>query len=50
MKADKERIIGVWRLVSVRYEDQATKETWPVLGEHPRGSQIATKEIGRAHV
>ena len=43
MKADKERIIGVWRLVSVRYEDQATKETWPVLGEHPRGSQIATK-------
>jgi lipocalin-like protein len=42
--ADKDRIIGTWKLVSVMYEDQATKERTPVLGEHPRGYQIATPE------
>jgi hypothetical protein len=39
---DREKIVGVWKLVSVVYEDQATKERTPVLGERPRGSQIAT--------
>ena len=41
---DKERIVGTWTLVSVVYEDQATKERTPVLGEHPRGRQIATAD------
>jgi Lipocalin-like domain len=35
-------IVGTWDLVSVVYEDQATKERAPVYGEHPRGVQIAT--------
>ena len=39
---DKSAIVGTWKLVSVVYEDQATKERTPVLGEHPRGRQIAT--------
>ena len=42
MADDKDKIVGVWKLVSVRYEDQQTKETWPVLGERPSGTQIAT--------
>ncbi len=42
--ADKDRIVGTWKLVSVVYEDQTTKEHTPVLGEHPRGYQIATPE------
>ena len=42
--ADKERIVGTWKLVSVMYEDAQTKELTPVLGEHPRGYQIATPE------
>jgi hypothetical protein len=42
--ADKDRIVGTWKLVAVMYEDQATKEQTPVLGEHPRGYQIATPE------
>jgi len=41
---DKEQIVGVWKLASVVYEDQATKERTPVLGEHPRGRQIATAD------
>src|ERR1035437_8793438 len=42
--ADKDRIVGTWKLVSVVYEDAQTKELKPVLGEHPRGYQIATPE------
>ena len=42
--ADKDRIVGTWKLVSVVYEDAQTKELTPVLGEHPRGYQIATPE------
>jgi hypothetical protein len=38
----RQRIVGTWKLVSVVYEDQATKERTPVYGEHPRGIQIAT--------
>jgi hypothetical protein len=41
---DTERIVGTWKLVSVVYEDQQSKERTPVLGEHPRGFQIATRE------
>ncbi len=40
----KRRIVGTWQLVSVVYEDQATKERTPVYGEHPKGIQIATPE------
>ena len=41
---DKSAIVGTWTLVSVVYEDQATKARTPVYGEHPRGIQIATPE------
>ena len=40
----KDQIIGTWKLVSVMYEDQQTKELTPVLGQNPKGSQIATAE------
>jgi len=40
----RKQIVGVWTLVSVVYEDQATKERTPVLGEKPRGRQIATAD------
>jgi len=42
--ADKDRIVGTWKLVSVMYEDTQTKELTPVLGVHPRGYQIATPQ------
>ena len=42
--ADKDRSVGPWKLVAVSYEDAQTKERTPVLGEHPRGYQIATPE------
>ena len=42
--SDAKNIVGVWRLVSVVYEDAQTKERSPVLGEHPKGRQIATAE------
>jgi len=42
--SDARDIVGVWRLVSVVYEDAQTKERTPVLGEHPKGRQIATAE------
>ena len=40
----RQKIVGTWTLVSVVYEDQATKELTPVLGEKPRGRQIATAD------
>jgi hypothetical protein len=40
----RQKIIGTWKIVSVVYEDQATKEQTPIYGEHPRGIQIATPE------
>jgi hypothetical protein len=40
----RKQIVGLWTLVSVVYEDQATKERTPVLGEKPRGRQIATAD------
>jgi len=42
--SDRERIVGTWKLVSVLYEDLQTRERTPVLGEHPKGYQIATPE------
>jgi hypothetical protein len=42
--ADKDRIVGTWKLVAVTYEDAQTKERTPVLGDQPRGYQIATPE------
>jgi Lipocalin-like domain len=41
---DGAKIVGTWKLVSVVYEDQQTKDRTPVYGEHPRGYQIATPE------
>src|SRR4051794_2284235 len=40
----KQRIVGTWTLVSVVYEDQESKALTPVLGEHPKGRQIATAD------
>jgi hypothetical protein len=40
----RKQIIGTWKLVSVYYEDQTTKERAPIYGEHPRGVQIATPD------
>jgi Lipocalin-like domain len=40
----KRQIVGTWALVSVVYEDIASKQRSPVYGEHPRGIQIATPE------
>ena len=40
----KKLIVGAWKLVSVEYEDQATKARTPVLGAKPRGYQIATAD------
>ena len=42
--ADKDKIVGTWKLISVAYVDEQTKERTPVLGENPRGYQIATPE------
>jgi len=42
--SDAKNIVGVWKLVSVVYEDAQTRERTPVLGEHPRGRQIATAD------
>ena len=42
--SDARNIVGVWRLVSVVYEDAETKERTPVLGERPKGRQIATAQ------
>ena len=42
--ADRARIVGTWKLVSVVYEDQDTGQRTPVYGEHPKGFQIATPD------
>jgi hypothetical protein len=39
---DKDKVVGNWKLVSVVYEDPETKERTPVLGQNPKGYQIAT--------
>jgi hypothetical protein len=41
---EKAQIVGTWKLVSVMYEDQETKALTPVLGNNPRGYQIATPD------
>ena len=41
---EKSQIVGTWKLVSVMYEDQETKTLTPVLGNNPRGYQIATPD------
>ena len=38
----RQQIVGTWSLVSVVYEDTATRERTPIYGEHPKGIQIAT--------
>ena len=44
MADEKAQIVGVWKLVSVMYEDQETKAMTPVMGDNPRGYQIATPD------
>ena len=40
----RKQVVGLWTLVSVVYEDQETKARTPVLGDKPRGRQIATAD------
>ncbi len=40
----RQKVVGTWSLVSVVYEDQAAKELSPVLGQKPRGRQVATAD------
>ena len=40
----RRRIVGTWTLVSVNYEDIATKARTPIYGAHSKGIQIATPE------
>ena len=40
----EDSVVGVWKLVSVMYQDQETKQMSPVLGDAPRGYQIATAD------
>jgi hypothetical protein len=42
--SDRQSIVGIWKLVSVVYEDQETNARTPVYGEHPRGYQIVTQD------
>jgi hypothetical protein len=44
MANEQQQIIGTWKLVSVMYEDQATRALTPIMGDNPRGTQIATKD------
>ena len=44
MAGEAQQIVGTWKLVSVMYEDQATKALTPIMGDNPRGYQIATKD------
>ena len=44
MTDPKSQIVGVWKLVSVMYEDQETETQTPVLGDNPKGYQIATPD------
>ena len=44
MADEDKQIVGVWKLVSVMYEDQATNEMTPIMGDNPRGFQIATPD------
>ena len=43
--AKRRAIVGTWKLVSVVYEDVATKERSPVYGEHP--CRPADRHVGR---
>jgi len=40
----RQKIVGTWKLFSVVYEDQESMARTPVLGEHPKGRQIATPD------
>jgi hypothetical protein len=44
MVNEAQQIVGTWKLVSVMYEDQATRTLTPIMGDNPRGYQIATKD------
>jgi hypothetical protein len=44
MSEPSQQIVGIWKLVSVMYEDQDTKARTPIMGDNPRGYQIATPD------
>jgi hypothetical protein len=44
MAEPSQQIVGVWKLVSVMYEDQETKAQTAIMGDNPRGYQIATPD------
>ena len=45
MSDPKSQIVGVWKLVSVMYEDQETKTQTPVLGDNPK--RLPDRDAGR---
>jgi hypothetical protein len=42
--ADKDKIVGIWKLVSYEVEVQATGQKGPVMGNHPTGYVTFTPE------
>jgi hypothetical protein len=42
--ADKDKIVGIWKLVSYEVEVQATGQKGPVMGDHPTGYVTFTPE------
>jgi hypothetical protein len=44
MAGESDQIVGVWKLVSVMYEDQESKALTSVYGDNPTGYQIATRD------
>jgi len=41
---DRAKILGIWRIVSYEWEDQATGERRPFMGKNPTGYHIFTPE------
>ena len=41
---DRDKLIGVWKLVSYEVEVQATGQKGPVMGNHPTGYAVFTPE------
>ena len=44
LAADKDKIVGTRKLTSAIYEELASKERGKILGDNPRGYQIATPD------
>lgn len=43
---DREKVIGIWKLVSQEIEIQATGQKEPVMGRSPTGTQFSRLRVG----